>query len=77
MHGCRVDMKDGRVVLGTLWALNRAWELEVIEDSSGETQVIPLAEVKSAVQYGARVTAATVGEDEDLLVTARKRGWTG
>jgi hypothetical protein len=76
MHGCKIVKKDGSEVLGTLWALNRGtWCFDVTTDDGLIS--VPIGECESAVQYGGRSTAATVGEDEDLMERARKWGWTG
>lgn len=77
MHGCKIVMKDGTEVLGTLWALNRGtWCFEVIEDGTGDRMDIPVSACVSAVEYGGRETAATAGRDVDLMDRARKWGWT-
>lgn len=79
MHECTIVKKDGTVISGSLWALNRSsWCIEVSgSDETGQVVHVPLADCASAIERDARETAATVGQDADLLARARKWGWAG
>jgi hypothetical protein len=78
MHSCMIKKKDGAVVLGTFWALNKTtWTFEVIDDALGKLVEIPVTDCESAVLHGSRKAADLVGDDEDLLERARSWGWKG
>jgi len=76
MKSCTIVKKDGAKVCGTLWALNReTWCFEIIEDESGERLDIPMGDCQSAIEHRANRTAATMGQDEDLITRAVEWGW--
>lgn len=75
MHDTYVKMKDGREFCGPIWSFNVAEGYLIIPSATDER--LYLRDMVSAVERGGRETAATVGEDVDVLDRARRRGWDG
>lgn len=81
MHNTKIILKDGRAFEGPIWNWRpvEGWFSLVLDDL--EYPDAPgrfyLADLKSGVTKEDRRTAATVGQDVDLLKRARADGWMG
>ncbi len=75
MHDTYVKMKDGREFCGPKWDFKPQEGYMTIPSETDER--IYFRDVASAVERGGRETAATVGQDVDLLQRAIKQGWDG
>jgi hypothetical protein len=74
MHDAIVRMRDGREIVGPVWAFNPAGGYLTIPSQTVE--LLYFRDMVSAVQKGGRDTAESVGEDIDLLERARRWGWS-
>lgn len=74
MHDAKVKMKDGREFCGPVWAFNPIGGYLTIPSETDE--LLYFRDMESAVEKAGRDNATTVGEDVDLIVRARKQGWT-
>ena len=70
MHDCHVKMKDGREFIGPKWTFDAKAGYMTIPSATSD--LLYFRDMESAVEYGGRDTAATVGEDIDLLARARR-----
>jgi hypothetical protein len=75
MHDTLVKMKDGRTFCGPVWSFNAIGGYLTIPSETND--LLYFRDMESAVEKEGRETAATVGQDVNLLERARKQGWNG
>lgn len=75
MRDTLVKMRDGREFCGPVWEFNVTEGYLTIPSETSD--LLHFRDMESAVQKGGRETAASVGEDVDLIERARAQGWDG
>jgi len=77
MHLTRVEFKDGRIQFGTVWTVRpvQGWFTLIIDggpDDDSEELKISMADCRSVVTYGERISKNCIG-DVDMLAEWEKR----